>query len=482
MSAGCMKKVRSHLGRFGKLITLLVAFALAALSRSAAQGTRYTIVTNGPTSKRVNLAVLSEGYTTNQVSQFLTHATNLVNTLLARQPYLEYSNYFNAFGIFVASAETGSDHPVSGVLKNTYFNSGYDTNFDYVITIPPDYRDTNANNGQGKVDALLQVLLPETNRLAILLVNDFQSGGSGSPALVATSLNFPPYHFGAESDIPAHESGHTFGGLADEYTNTLPSFVPVEKPNATAQTNRALIKWTAWISTNTPVPTPDVSSNYALVGLFQGAEYQTTGWYRPKHDCKMNNLGTAFCEVCSEQLVKSIYTQIRPIDSFSPATTNISIYSTQAVSFSVTPLQPLTHNLVVQWQTNGVTVPGATNSSFQLAPKLLANGTNTLRAIVSDPTPLARIDPANLLKATNSWTLAVSLNELSLVAAQFLSNSHFRFTVTGAAPQGFVLQFSANLVNWSSLQTNTLSAGKYDFTNANLSNVPMRFYRAISPP
>src|ERR1041384_913235 len=84
MSAGCMKKVRSHLGRFGKLITLLVAFALAALSRSAAQGTRYTIVTNGPTSKRVNLAVLSEGYTTNQVSQFLTHATNLVNTLLAR--------------------------------------------------------------------------------------------------------------------------------------------------------------------------------------------------------------------------------------------------------------------------------------------------------------------------------------------------------------------------------------------------------------
>src|ERR1043165_8157445 len=72
----------------------------------------------------------------------------------------------------------------------------------------------------------------------------------------------------------------------------------------------------------TPVPTPAVSSNSAVVGLFEGAHYHFTGWFRPKLTCKMRALGVAFCEVCSETLVKSIYGQIRPIEATSPATNN----------------------------------------------------------------------------------------------------------------------------------------------------------------
>jgi hypothetical protein len=371
---------------------------------------------------------------------------------------------------------------------NTYFNSTYDSyDIQRVITIPPNrwtssnngfsYGDTNYNNGQGKVDALLTALMPDYD-LVMMVVNDPTYGGSGGQIFI-TSLNTD------SAEIVRHESGHTFGGLTDEYADAYP-VTPEEKPNATAQTNRASIKWTAWISTNTPLPTPDIPANFGVVGLFEGAEYQATGWYRPKHDCKMRSIVMGdtipFCEVCSEQLVKSIYTMIRPVDSFSPVATNFSVYSTQAVNFSVAALQPLTHDLTVQWYTNNVAVNGATNFTFPLLPKTLVSGTNKVRAVVHDPTTLVRNDPTNLLSGSNTWTLNISLNELSLVSAQYLSSNRFRLTVTGTAPQGFVIQASTNLAAWIPLTTNNLSGGKFDYTNSGLSNVFHRFYRTRSPP
>ena len=74
-----------------------------------------TILTNGPVSNRLNIVVLSEGYTSNQLAQFLVDATNAVNALLSHPPYQEYSNYFNAFAIKVASNQSGSAHPTDGL-------------------------------------------------------------------------------------------------------------------------------------------------------------------------------------------------------------------------------------------------------------------------------------------------------------------------------------------------------------------------------
>src|ERR1039458_1782019 len=132
-------------------LILLTAFCFCG-SRSAAQPVMITLVTNGPVSNRLNVVLFSEGYTANQLDQFLVDATNAVNALLAAAPFQEYSNYFNAFAIPVASNESGSDHPVSSQFRDTYFNSSYDPDSDLLITIPPDFADTNYSDGQGKVD------------------------------------------------------------------------------------------------------------------------------------------------------------------------------------------------------------------------------------------------------------------------------------------------------------------------------------------
>jgi hypothetical protein len=467
-------QVWNHLGR---LLLLLAAFFLAAPGLLHAQLT--TLLTNGPTSNRFNIVFLSEGYTTAQLTKFRSDATNALNQLLARAPYAEYSNCFNGFAISVASTNSGSNHSFTGITNNTYFRSCYDPYS--VLTIPPNLLDTNYSHGQGRVDALIASNMPRSS-LAVLLVNDSTPGGSdGFNKTAIASLNYDPLSM---TDILIHETGHVVANLADEYWDNRngTAGTPVEGPNATQQTNRANIRWVAWISASTPVPTPATAEYISTVGLFEGANYSPTNWYRPKEDCCMQSVGQPFCEVCSEAMVLGFYGKMRPMDSFVPANTNLTLTNSAPVTFSVTLLQPSTHNLNVQWFTNGVALPGATNSSVALSPAAFPNATNRVSAVVSDPTPLVRNDPTGLLRQTNVWNLNVSLPQLTLDSPQWLAGGKFTFHVTGVAPQAFAILAATNLSNWTSLSTNSLVGGQFTYTNSNVGNIPWRFYQAKTPP
>jgi hypothetical protein len=440
------------------------------------QATFSGILTNGPAANRFNIVFLSEGYTSGQLAQFLVAATNAANLLLTNQPFAEYRPYFNACAIAVPSAESGSDHPAWPSYQDTYFNSTYGYS-DYIMSMPPDDFDTNYNHGQGKVDALLNTYMPACD-LAVLLVNDLSIGGSdggGRTAIAAVSSSL--------GDILLHECGHVVAGLGDEYTTAYPGFPDVEEPNTTRETNRAAIKWNAWISTNTPVPTPPTAQYAEVVGLFEGAHYHTNGWYRPRLNCRMASPFTQFyCEVCSESLVLSLYRKVRPIDFFTPAATNLSVTSTQPLSFTLTVLQPAAHALRIQWLTNGTAMAGATNSVLTLLPAELGNGTHTVAGQVSDLTPLVRTDPSNLLSQTLTWTVTVNLPQLQLSAPRWLEEGKFTFRINGVAPQGFAIHASTNLSAWTSITTNSLVNGQFDYTNQDGDSFSARMFRAVTPP
>lgn len=442
---------------------------LCCLPQLRGQTNFLTLVTNGPASNRLNVVFLSEGYTSGQLGMFLADATNTANILLTNAPFAEYAPYLNCYAIAVASAQAGSDHPAWPQFVNTYFDSSYDAGSDYLISIP-----SNAS-GQGKVDALLNTFMPAAN-LAILLVNDPNIGGSdggGKTAIAAVSFML--------GDILLHESGHVLAGLGDEYTAPNPGYPDIEEPNTTRETNRAAIKWNAWIDTNTPVPTPTTYGS--IVGLFEGAHYHTTGWYRPKLNCRMNSpFYETFCEVCTEALVLAIYREVRPIDSFTPATAHQSVTSTQALSFALTVLHPATHALNVQWLTNGTPVAEATNTTFTILPAALGSGTNTVSGRVTDPTPLVRTDTSNLLSQTLTWTVNVNLPQLQLSAPRWLGAGKFAFRISGVAPQGFAIHASTNLSNWTPIATNNLVNGQFDYTNQSGASFPVRMFRAVTPP
>ena len=467
------------------VVSLFVAVMTWGPPRALAQPSMQTILTNGPVSNRLNIVVLSEGYTSSQLAQFSVDASNAVYALLSHPPYQEYRSYFNAFAIKVASSQSGSTHPVDEITNNTYFNSIYDPVSDRLITIPPNWADSNYGHGQGKVDALLQTFLPNC-QLPILLVNDlYYEGGSDGfykTAIASTGAllyEMPPNPPG----YLTHETGHVLANLSDEYTyvNPYAGAPSTEGSNTTQQTNRTQIKWNAWIYTNTPVPTPDTVGD-GVVGLFEGAQYHPTNWYRPQLNCAMGALGVPFCAVCSEALVLAIYQRVRLVDGFSPASTNLSVTNTRPVAFSVALLQPATHNLNVQWLTNGVPQAGGTNLSFTLLPQSFPNGSNWVSAVVKDNTPLVRNDPTNLLSQTVTWAVNVNIPQLRLDSPVRLPGGKFAFRVAGNAPLGFSIWGATNLASWVSLSTNSLVAGQFWYTNSSTPPFPRRFFRAVTPP
>lgn len=462
---------------FPNLIRAMIFLLVTQAARSAIFS---TIITNGPVTNRVNLVFFSEGYTNGQLAKFLTDATNAASTFFSVEPYQEYASYFNVFAIFTNSAHAGSTHLAYVPYANgyTYFNSTYDSVSDYIITIPPNPSDTANSHGQGKIDALLQTYLPATNNdLPALLVNDPATGGSdnyGSTAI--TSLPNVSY-------ILVHESGHTLGLLGDEYTTAYPGFPTNDvQPNTTTNTIYSKIKWNAWIDTNTPLPTPPTLAYNTTVGLFEGAHYFTTNWYRPYYDCCMNSFGNAvFCPVCQEALVLATYKRCHPIQTLLPTTNSLTVTLPQMLTFSADLLQP-THPLNIQWLTNGVVMGGANNTVLNLWPLQLGNGTNKVEADVWDGTSLVRTDTKNLLKQTNVWTVKVNVPVFQLDSLTWLTNGNLSLRVTGAASEQIVVQLSTNLTQWTPVETSTLSNGKFFYTNAGAKSAPRQYFRAKTPP
>lgn len=467
-------RTRESSGRRRPLLCRVASALLLSASVTSQAQSSVTMLANGPATNRLNIAFLSEGYTSNQLGQFMADATNAMNVLLGFPPYSEYRGYCNVTAIKVASSQSGSDHPTSSLYKDTYFNSSYDSLSDLLITIPPNEFDANPAHGQGKVDALLSTYMPRCN-LPVVLVNDPTFGGSDG--FDKTALTYVGANI---SQVLPHETGHVLANLGDEYTGAYPGFPDTEEWNTT--TNTVSIKWNAWIPPGTPIPTPPTGLYANTVGLFQGAHYHTAGWYRPQLNCCMGNFASPFCAVCSEALVLAIYGHVRPIDSCLPAITNLNLTNSQAQVFGVALLQPTTHNLTVQWTTNGIAVPSATNTVFSLLPATLPNGTNLLRVVAHDGTSLVLNDPTNLLTQTITWTLNVSIPQLRFDSPLWLPSGKFIFRVSGYAPQNFVIQASTNLVNWSALGTNALTGGQFWYTNNTTGGFTSRFFRAVTPP
>jgi hypothetical protein len=80
------------------------------------------------------------------------------------------------------------------------------------------------------------------------------------------------------------------------------------------------------------------------------------------------------------------------------------------------------------------------------------------------------------LSGQTSYTVPVAAAELG---SPNYSNSKLSFTVTGTAGYNYAIQTSSNLLNWTSLQTNT---SPWTFTDTNTKSFHQRFYRAIYPP
>lgn len=410
------------------LLHVLLLLPMMMPDRLGAQTSHLVAVEeNGPRAERINLVFLSEGYTEAELPNFANDVTQAVSFLFTHEPWQQYRSYCNIYRIEVASNQSGCDYGSAGVIRDTYFSSGFNTpSVPQLLTL--------AGTGGGRAYDLLDALVPEFD-VTTVLVNDTKYGGSGGSIAVA-SVNWQ------SAAIVEHEIGHSFAGLADEYDVDYPIYTPYELPNNTAQTSRALVRWNYWIDDPTPAPTPETADYDSTVGLFEGSMYRTTGWSRPHYNSLMRSLNRPCGAVNREQFVLQYYSRLSPVEGASPATAMSYVTSSQTLDFTVTPKVPSSGvALATTWKIDGNPQPLATSNTFNPLSDLLGNGVHTVSATVRDPTPFVRFDPSKLLEQVVTWNLTLT-NQLPNTAASWLAT----YGSATAAPANDGLQ---NLVKYA---------------------------------
>lgn len=395
---------------------------LAAYSSSLA-ATRLQPKAGDP-GNRFDLLLLGDGYTGAEQGKFEGDAARLLSGFFGLIPYAQYRGFFNTTTLFTPSAQSGADHPPyragcgaalfpsccadGEMLGDPLAGRFVDTAFGATFCAYNIHRLLVVDTARVLTAAAAD---PDWDRI-LVLVNDSTYGGSGGALAGAFSMHPDVV------ELAQHEFGHTFTGLADEYSDAAPSypdcsdrFGPACEPNVTDETNRAAIKWGPWIEAATPLPT--FGGDLGTVGLYEGARYRSSGMYRPQQSCLMNTLGTGFCKVCTEAFILALYRGgwgepaggIDYLESLDPAPGAVSLELPGSRVFSAGLLQPLGNTIEAVWRVNGV--EAGRGASFTFAPA--SAGVYELRLETRDATPL--VNPAmagGLLAKSRAWTVTVT--------------------------------------------------------------------------
>ncbi len=341
-------KKRDRHNAFREVWSVPVDPAAAAVNRSAPPtGVKvWAVMKNGEPADKVDLLLIGDGYTAAEMEKWHRDASRLTDTLFSVEPFKSHRNRFNVWAIDVAADESGVSRPSDNVWRRSPVRAAYDAfgSERYVLTY---------DNKR-----LREIAAAAPYEFIEIVVNDRKYGGGGIHNLYATvsaDNASTPYVF-------VHEFGHHFAGLADEYYTSDVAYetgtVRPEpwEPNVTADQKAS--KWKDLVEPGTPLPTPWAKAEFETiqtriqarrreiraqhrpesemealfaeelaltvpllarppwggkVGAFEGAMYESKGYYRPQSDCIMFTRNLAgFCAVCRRGIERVIGLYARP--------------------------------------------------------------------------------------------------------------------------------------------------------------------------
>ncbi len=247
---------------------------------TTASGTLRSLVDSGPASDKVDVLLVSEGYTARELPAFHADAARLVHALFEVEPFKSRKASFNVRTLDLPGSRLSVERNIFELPR-------------YMLTY--DNR------------TLRDVLALSPYDLVEILIKDEQYGGGGIfnlQSTVAAGAKGAEYVF-------VHELAHNFAGLGDEYVGNVTyqtgARVKVEpwEPNITALFDPARLKWRELVEPGTPIPTP--LSLAGQVGAFEGAGYEAKGLFRGEADCIMfSRTAAGFCRVCQRAISRAI--------------------------------------------------------------------------------------------------------------------------------------------------------------------------------
>lgn len=278
------------------------------------------ILNSGPPGTKFNIAVLGDGFAAGDQTIYNNKVQELLlDGVFSNDYFYEDKQAFNIYRVNLISVQSGvsqrkydehgtpsdasDDTIISTTLKNTALGYIYSGSWAHC------WLESGANTA-AKVNAALTTWVPDYN-LVLVILNEPGFGGCGGGGFQIVPL-------GINWTVMAHEFGHGFGGLADEYCQPR-AYAGGEpgSPNVTINTNRATLKWKAFVSPATPVKTgvgscagynqgvkPPGWSDTDDAGLFEGGKTYGTGVYRPVINCRMKGNAPPYCPICYTEMKK----------------------------------------------------------------------------------------------------------------------------------------------------------------------------------
>jgi hypothetical protein len=333
-----------------------------------------TLYKTGPLSNRINVVILGDGFTKEELPKFTAEAKKFADFFLSYEPYNRYRHYFNFFSIPTPSKESGvtnpgtapdayTDQPVG--KKNTFYSATFGSSIHRLVTI-------NYAVAQGVLASNLADF-----DLTVVLVNTKFYGGSGGGVAVHT------LHEQANL-IGVHEIGHTFSQLNDEYW--AGSGYGWEAPNMTMNGNPATIKWKNWLNSNG-------------IGIHKhDGDGDAASWHKPTQSaCLMELLNQQFCAVCKEATTEKILSLVMPVEKLEPDAEG-TVMLDSPKTFKLNLINPVPNTMQVDWMLDGRTVTGQP-AEITIAPDDI-NGFGVLTATVFDSTHMSRKDD---IRNVRSW-------------------------------------------------------------------------------
>ncbi|RIH63540.1 peptidase [Mariniphaga sediminis] len=252
-----------------------------------------TIEEHGRPEEKVDVVILAEGYTSEEMDKFVEDARRVTGYLFEEEPFRSEREKFNVRAVLTPSVNSGTDMPGDGVYKNTAFNSTF-----YTFDLP---RYLTVSDMESVYDAASVVPYDHI----YVLVNTERYGGGG----FYNFLNVCSSDNQSTKEVFVHEFGHGFAGLGDEYYSSAVAyedFYNLEaepwEPNLTTLKDFSQ-KWVNMVEDATPVPTPRKAKYRDVVGVYEGGGYLANGIYSPFMDCRMkSNNAQQFCPVCTKAI------------------------------------------------------------------------------------------------------------------------------------------------------------------------------------
>ena len=237
----------------------------------------------------IHIAFVAEGYTEDQMEQYLQDCHDANEALFRHEPFRSMRQRFNIIALMSPSADTDVSQPGKGIWRNTALDSHFDTFYTqrYLTTL--------------HLKQLHTLLSGAPYEHIIVLANTSHYGGGG----IYNSYNLSYTRGKNFLPVVVHEFGHSFGGLGDEYPygDSDPMYFADTEP------------WEPNLTTHPDHPKWQSLIDAGKAGVVEGGGYLSKGVWRGQENCRMRtNEHPDFCPVCQQALQRLIdfYTCKKP--------------------------------------------------------------------------------------------------------------------------------------------------------------------------